>query len=112
MASKTFLVRNANTCHMVGLFCARHSNELFCLIDEQSDPFDCEYLELNAGEGLFATDWSSALPTEALSGRVGQKSEWRSLSLNGFEPSLSKFSLGVATRFTDSARQASTASSS
>ncbi len=107
MASKTFLVRNADTRQTVGLFCARHSNELFCLIDEQSDPFECEYLELNAGEGLFAPDQPSALPTEALSGRIGKNSEWRSLSLQGFEPS----ALAFARPLTDARSRASTARS-
>ncbi len=83
MASRTFLVRNVDTRQMVGLFCARHSNELFYLIDEQTDPFDCEYLELNAGEGLFTADQPSALPTEALGSRIRQESQWRSLALRG-----------------------------
>ena len=94
MASKTFLVRNADTREAVGLFCARHSNELFCLLDERCDPFECEYLELNAGEGVFAAPRLPVAsgqpclhPTEALGTRLREKSGWRPLSLAGFQPS-------------------------
>ncbi len=50
---KTYLVRTVETAHVVGIFCAQTSVELFRLVDEQVDPEDCEYLELKSGEGMF-----------------------------------------------------------
>lgn len=50
---KTYLVRTIETAHVVGIFCAQNSVELFRLVDEQVDPEECEYLEMRVGEGMF-----------------------------------------------------------
>jgi hypothetical protein len=84
MSTNTFLVRNAATRQIVGLFCARRSNELFSLLDEQVDPFECEYLELVSGEGLFFGDAGSQT-SEALAARR-RSAAWRPLDLSGFKP--------------------------
>lgn len=53
MQSKTYLVREIETYRIVGIFCAVDSRQLFELIDEQQNPEGCEYLELQAGHGVF-----------------------------------------------------------
>lgn len=50
---KTYLVRTIETAHVVGIFCAQDSVELFRLVDGQVDPEDCEYIELKTGDGMF-----------------------------------------------------------
>jgi hypothetical protein len=84
MSTNTFLVRNAASRQIVGLFCARRSNELFSLLDERVDPFECEYLELVSGEGLFCGD-TGTQTSEALAARR-RSAAWRALDLAGFEP--------------------------
>lgn len=105
MATSTFLVREARTRRLIGMFCARRSNDLFVLLDEQTDPFECEYLELRAGEGLFIErllhaadtpyghpDGVSDAGTSALHERadacvLSQEDPcWHSLALDGLQP--------------------------
>ena len=84
MSTSTFLVRDADTGRMVGLFCARRSNDLFCLLDERVDPFGCEYLELRPGEGVFVGP-EGLMPTVTrppVSPDAGNR--WRTLDLPGF----------------------------
>ena len=83
MSTSTFIVRNANTRQLVGLFCARRSNDLFSLLDERVDPFACEYLELVPGEGLFVGKTGIEARTEVLAAREFD-SCWRGLDLAGF----------------------------
>ena len=84
MSTSTFLVRDADTGRMVGLFCARRSNDLFCLLDERVDPFGCEYLELRAGEGVFV-DPEGLTPTGARPPAAPDAGDrWRTLDLSGF----------------------------
>jgi hypothetical protein len=53
VSCRTYLVRAIETQRIVGIFCARDSRELFRLVDEQVDPEECEYFELDAREGMF-----------------------------------------------------------
>ena len=84
MTTSTFLVRDADTRRMIGLFCARRSNDLFCLLDERIDPFGCEYLELRPGEGVFV-DAEGLTPTVADAPCATDAGDrWRTLGLPGF----------------------------
>lgn len=83
MSTRTFLIRHAATRQLVGVFGARRSNELFCLLDERTDPFTCEYLELQPGDGLFLGDSGATQASEALAARRGE-AHWHSLELAGF----------------------------
>jgi len=50
---QTYLVRARGSKRLVGVFSAMGSDGLFHIVDELADPFECEFLELQAGEGLF-----------------------------------------------------------
>lgn len=45
----TYLVRLKDTAETVGLFSAEDEDELSILIDELTDPSDCEYAEMPSG---------------------------------------------------------------
>ena len=112
MATSTYLVRDARTHRLVGLICARRSNDLYTLIDDRTDPFDCEYLELRPGERLFVDELLAAghggrdqvVPASGVAGtdcahetaasaeacvaagtHTGAGPRWRSLGLDGFQ---------------------------
>lgn len=49
----TYIVRAVATLRLVGIFDAKNSTHLFWLLDRERDPFGCEYLALQDGEGLY-----------------------------------------------------------
>lgn len=61
--SATYVVRLAKEpgepAELVGLFVARDSNELYWLIDEVTDPSDCEYARAPNGFGITWADKGS-----------------------------------------------------
>lgn len=50
---QTYLVRARGSKRLVGIFSAMGSDGLFHVVDELADPFECEFLELLPGEGIF-----------------------------------------------------------
>jgi len=49
----TYLVRTIESKRLIGVFAAGTSAQLFQVVDEMLDPFQCEFLHLVAGEGVF-----------------------------------------------------------
>lgn len=48
-----YLVRTKDTQRLVGVFAASCPADLFNIVDEELDPFSCEYFEMQDGHGLF-----------------------------------------------------------
>jgi hypothetical protein len=48
-----YLVRTKDTKQLVGVFAATNPAELFNIVDEELDPFSCEFFEMQSGDGLF-----------------------------------------------------------
>lgn len=49
----TYFVRVIENQRVVGIIAAESSVQLFDVVDEDLDPFSCEYFKLEPGEGLF-----------------------------------------------------------
>lgn len=48
-----YLVRTKDTKRLVGVFAASSPAGLFNIVDEELDPFSCEYFQMHPGHGLF-----------------------------------------------------------